>query len=223
MNKELPFFKFIPDKWISGDITTCSMEAQGVFANLCAFYWKRNADVDLQWVHKRFENYPEELEELIDKDIFQISQGGKISILFLDEQRSSFKPTRMVRTRWEDPCDVPSFRRDSVQKGKKKEKEEEKDIEFKKKKFEKRKQEFIDQVNEVDDLFPKGMREDFIDYWTETKMHGFTMRWEMQPTFDIKRRLSTWKRNQVKFGSNSSTRFGPGTGHKFSGHKFKTK
>jgi hypothetical protein len=34
--------------------------------------------------------------------------------------------------------------------------------------------------------------EKFIDYWTEKNKSGTKQRWELQETFDLKRRLSTW-------------------------------
>ena len=49
-------------------------------------------------------------------------------------------------------------------------------------------------------LTAKGMKEDiarreiskFISYWTEQNKSGTKQRWELQPTFDVKRRLGTW-------------------------------
>jgi len=87
--------------------------------------------------------------------------------------------------------------------------------------FEKRKQEFISQVNQHEN-FQKNLKDDFCDYWTETKPNGFTMRWEMQPTFDIQRRLNTWLKNDFNPRSNSKSKAGLNKGMRFSGHKFKT-
>ena len=39
MAKELPYFKFYPGIYITGDVTLCSLEAQGLFINICSFYW----------------------------------------------------------------------------------------------------------------------------------------------------------------------------------------
>ena len=39
------------------------------------------------------------------------------------------------------------------------------------------------------------MLEAFSDYWTESKPNGKKMKFEMQKTFDIERRLKTWNRN----------------------------
>jgi len=40
--------------------------------------------------------------------------------------------------------------------------------------------------------YPEKMLNDFIRYWTESKTNGNKMRYELQPTFDISRRLVTW-------------------------------
>lgn len=39
----------------------------------------------------------------------------------------------------------------------------------------------------------------FIDYWTELNKSGTKQRWEQQPTFEIKRRLTTWLNNIKSF------------------------
>ena len=39
------------------------------------------------------------------------------------------------------------------------------------------------------------MKDAFCNYWTESKTNGKKMRFEMQKTFDIARRLVTWSNN----------------------------
>ena len=41
--------------------------------------------------------------------------------------------------------------------------------------------------------------DDFCNYWTERNMGGTKMKYEMQKTFDIKRRLERWVRNQQEW------------------------
>ncbi len=49
----------------------------------------------------------------------------------------------------------------------------------------------------------KGIKENtissFIDYWTESNMNGTKMKFEMQKTFDIKRRLAKWVNNEKEW------------------------
>lgn len=41
--------------------------------------------------------------------------------------------------------------------------------------------------------------EKFVNYWTESAQSGTKMRWEMQKTFEVPRRLATWFANADKF------------------------
>jgi hypothetical protein len=40
----------------------------------------------------------------------------------------------------------------------------------------------------------------FVSYWTEPNKSKTKIRWELERTWDIKRRLGTWMRNSIKFG-----------------------
>jgi hypothetical protein len=45
---------------------------------------------------------------------------------------------------------------------------------------------------------------EFILYWTEKNKSGTKQRWEMQGTFEIKRRMITWLNNDQKFNKNKT-------------------
>tara|TARA_R110000824_G_scaffold321727_2_gene508538 strand:- start:257 stop:880 length:624 start_codon:yes stop_codon:yes gene_type:complete len=60
------------------------------------------------------------------------------------------------------------------------------------------KEKFINQVMYFD--YPKEIKQDFIDYWTEGKNK---MRFEKQSTFEIKLRLERWLKNSKKWNSNN--------------------
>jgi hypothetical protein len=48
--------------------------------------------------------------------------------------------------------------------------------------------------------YPKEMKQDFIDYWTESSDRpNAKMRYEKQKTFDVKLRLSRWAKNSAKW------------------------
>lgn len=47
--------------------------------------------------------------------------------------------------------------------------------------------------------YPKEMLKDFFDYWSEANKSKTKMRFEMQPTWDIKKRLATWAKNDKGF------------------------
>ena len=90
MAKELPFFKFFPGEWVTGDVTMVSMEAQGVFANLCCYYWMRNCSISLANAKQRFSNNLAAFEELLNCDVVKVSDNDQIIINFLDEQMNEF-------------------------------------------------------------------------------------------------------------------------------------
>ena len=39
MAEKLPYFKFFTGEWANGSITLESFAVQGVFINVCCFYW----------------------------------------------------------------------------------------------------------------------------------------------------------------------------------------
>ncbi len=47
--------------------------------------------------------------------------------------------------------------------------------------------------------YDKNVLEAFIMYWTEPNRSKTKLRYELQPTFDIKRRLATWIKNNSKY------------------------
>jgi hypothetical protein len=83
MAKNFPYFKFFPTEWMTGDIVFEDFETQGLFINICALYWQRNADLSIEDINKRFKN-PIKLANLTDR-FFSLSEN-KILIKFLDEQ-----------------------------------------------------------------------------------------------------------------------------------------
>ena len=85
MGKELPWFKFKCDNWITGNITLCEMEAQGLFTNVCAFYWKKKCCMPLVNAKERFSKYEANFKELLDRKIIKVDNNEDIVIEFLDE------------------------------------------------------------------------------------------------------------------------------------------
>lgn len=54
-------------------------------------------------------------------------------------------------------------------------------------------------IDQSFDTYPKQMVREFWEYWTEHNENGRKMRFEMEKVFSIKRRLATWKRNDLKW------------------------
>lgn len=71
---------------------------------------------------------------------------------------------------------------------------------------------FLDPEPTIKTLIEKGFNETmtrseikkFMAYWTELNKSGTKQRWEMQPTFEVNRRLSTWFSRLKEFNQNSN-------------------
>lgn len=88
MSKELPYFKFYIADWISGDITLEDFNVQGLFVNICAYYWSKDCEVSLINLRKKFRGYEDEINTLIDSNIIKITSEN-VTISFLNEQLTS--------------------------------------------------------------------------------------------------------------------------------------
>jgi uncharacterized phage protein (TIGR02220 family) len=91
MAKELPYFQFEPAAYLSGDITICSIEAQGVYINLCCLYWQNDCKLGLSKALRRFKQGL--IDELIDEEVIKVVED-QLVINFLDEQRSALLERR---------------------------------------------------------------------------------------------------------------------------------
>ena len=59
---------------------------------------------------------------------------------------------------------------------------------------------FLLEVSAFKELYSVEMLEAFVDYWTEPNKSKTKLRYELQKTFDVSRRLKTWSKNESKFG-----------------------
>jgi hypothetical protein len=84
MAKELPYFQFEPAEYLTKDISFCSLAAQGLFINICAYYWHRECNLTKSQLLRRL-NYEKELNELIQEGVIDL-EGELIKIKFLLEQ-----------------------------------------------------------------------------------------------------------------------------------------
>ncbi len=73
----------------------------------------------------------------------------------------------------------------------------------------------INRIELREEIFKKAVKDfnsphekDFIDYWTEPNKSGTKMRFEMEKTWDLKRRLSRWSSND--FGKKEDKETGSG-------------
>jgi len=67
------------------------------------------------------------------------------------------------------------------------------------KNIEEREQIFFKNLATFKDKYPDEMLKDFFLYWTEKNRNGKKMRFEMEKTWDLSRRLAKWHSNELKF------------------------
>ena len=85
MAKDLPYYKFYCSEWNDGDITLEDYETQGVFINVCSYYWSNECNVSTNKLYKKFKNNLEDVDYLKQEGFIKFDEGN-ISISFLDEQ-----------------------------------------------------------------------------------------------------------------------------------------
>jgi ribosomal protein L12E/L44/L45/RPP1/RPP2 len=90
MAKELPYFKFFPSEWVTGDITLCDEKTQGVFITICAFYWMKDCSMSLANAKQRFSKNIASLDYLLEQKIIKVDDEQNIVINFLDKQMNEF-------------------------------------------------------------------------------------------------------------------------------------
>lgn len=87
MAKDLPYFKFYCSEWSDGDISLEDMNIQGLFINVCAYYWSNEGVLTLSKCMKKFKLVPEtDFKVLIESNIIKVDSNDNIIINFLNEQ-----------------------------------------------------------------------------------------------------------------------------------------
>ena len=84
MAKELPYYQFEPAEYLAGDISFCTIGAQGLFSNMCAYYWQRECKLTRDQFLRRL-NHPKLFDELVSEGIIDLKEND-IIIKFLDAQ-----------------------------------------------------------------------------------------------------------------------------------------
>ena len=88
--KDLPYFKFHVNEWLSGDVSVEDYEIQGVFIIIVSLYWSKEGGITEEFIRKRFREVPEIIDALLDARIMKLEEGN-IVINFLDEQMGERK------------------------------------------------------------------------------------------------------------------------------------
>ena len=211
MAKELPYFKFEPAEYLTKDISFCSLSAQGLFINICSYYWQRQCKLTKSQLFKRL-NHFDEFDELIDEGIIDLKDNGEdLIIKFLDNQlneveiksktnscngskggRPKKNPIESEIKPNQNPIqsELKAIREDKIKEDNKKES---------KPSLETRSLTFKSELIPFKQTYSIDMLKSFYDYWTEPNHSKTKMRYEMEKTFDVDRRLKTWSKRQKDF------------------------
>lgn len=216
MAKELPYFKFEPAEYLTKDVSFCSLAAQGLFINLCSYYWQRSCNLSKDQFLKRL-NHEKELEELIREGAIDLIDND-IYINFLDVQFEEVleksKTNKANGSKGGRPTKNPIITEpitetkpivnpiESESKGIR----EDKIIEDKitTNNIEARKLKFSQSLIPFLDLYDKEMIRDFCNYWTEPNKSNTKFKQETEKTWSLANRLERWSRNN--FGTTKKTK-----------------
>lgn len=86
MAKDLPYFKFFCSEWNDGDITLEDMNVQGLFINVCSYYWSNECILPLTRLKKRFKTFDKEIQTLVKEGLIKV-ENDFVVINFLNEQK----------------------------------------------------------------------------------------------------------------------------------------
>lgn len=201
MAKELPYFRFTVTEWLEDEISLESYQLKGVFADVCAWYWFRDCTVTLAMLEKKFRDAKAEIKELIELGIIKMDEDENITILFLNDQYDLLSEKRKKRS---EAGRIGGLKKSSNAKAMLKQRSSYKDKDKDKDKdnIERRTQKFYEEIAKYSKQYDKKMLRDFFEYWSEPTKSKKQIRYELERTWDLSRRLKTWQRNEDKFNKN---------------------
>lgn len=215
MAKELPYFKFEPAEYLTKDISFCSLSAQGLFINICSYYWQRNCELTKEQLLKRL-NYETELNELIKEGVIDLVEN-KIIIKFLDNQlnevenksktnsingskggrpkknpeETEIKP-KLNPIETESISESKGIREDKIKEDKIIEKDSKANLEI-------RSLAFKNSLVPFKQKYSIDLLKNFYGYWIEPNRSNTKMRFELEKTWSVERRLETWAKRDKDF------------------------
>ena len=213
MAKDLPYFKFFCSEWSDGDITLETYETQGLFVNICAYYWSNECVLELSKLKKRFRNDAGLVDLLIDNNLIKVNNAYVI-INFLNEQKIEREEQSKVKSKGglasaeakrlaklQQTHNTTSTENQHVLKYCSTEsqvlrKEEIREEEIREdNNIDSRKLKFAHTLKPFLNLYDKEVIRNFYEYWTEPNKSNTKYRQELQKTWSTERRLKTWTEN----------------------------
>jgi len=190
--KELPYFQFTISEWQNGDVTLQTDSIQGVFINICAYYWSQNCEVTLEMLENKFGKKQKALSKLFQKGIIKQSDSH-IYINFLDKQLELLNKDHAFFSEM-------GKRGQKVKKAKaplKAPLSEGLSNKIDKRRKEEREKDFLKTLTLFKDSFSKDILNSFYKHWTEPNAEGL-MRFELQSFWNLKSRLEKWQKTERK-------------------------
>ena len=205
---KLQWFKFTPTDWVMGKIQRCPEITQARFMRLICLYWNKECVLSLE--DAEIEIDKEHLDILVSKKIIKLEDDFLV-IDFLNEQfdniaETSEKRRKAVLQRWAkvkqkdtsvSKKDTIVLQNDTEKSREEKEKEKEYIINVRKLKF-------ADTLKPFIDIYGRDLIKDFYGYWTEPNKSNTKFKQELQKTWDTKRRLDNWSKNDTNFNKNKN-------------------
>jgi hypothetical protein len=203
---KLQWFKFTPTDWVMGKIQRCPEITQARFMRLICLYW--NKECVLSYEDAEIEIDKEHLDILLLKKIIKL-EDDFLLIEFLNEQldniaETSEKRRKAVLQRWakvkQKDTSVSKNDTSVLQNDTEKRREEYKREEkIRVNNIEERKLKFADTLKPFISNYSKELIRDFYSYWTEPNKSNTKFKKELQKTWDTKRRLENWAKNDKTF------------------------
>ncbi len=98
MANELPYFRFFVQEFQNSKVSIESYQVQGVYLNICSFYWVNDCNLTLSILLKKFKNCKSVINLLLKNEIiYHEKRHDKIEIEFLKNQYIILNEKRKLR------------------------------------------------------------------------------------------------------------------------------
>ncbi len=98
MANELPYFRFFVQEFQNSKISIESYQVQGIYLNICSYYWVNDCNLTLSILLKKFKNCKSVINLLLKNEIIKHEKRhDKIEIEFLKKQHIILNEKRKVR------------------------------------------------------------------------------------------------------------------------------
>ena len=98
MANNLPYFRFFVQEWQNSKVSVENYKMQGLYINICAYYWVNDCDLTLLTLQKKFKDCKTLISEMIKNGLIKHEKRhNKIQIEFLNIQYDLLSEKRKMR------------------------------------------------------------------------------------------------------------------------------